>query len=66
MRKIVKINESQLNDLIEKVINEEIPHAYVEHWEHKFVKSVEVLLDSGYHLNDLIDKIKIIANKKQI
>jgi hypothetical protein len=66
MKKIVKINESQLNDLIEQIINEQSPRAYMEHWEHKFIKSVEVLLDNGYHPNDLMEKIKIIVNKKQI
>jgi len=66
MKKIVKINESQLNDLIEQIINEQSPRAYMEHWEHKFMKSIEVLLDNGYHPNDLIEKIKIIVNKKQI
>jgi hypothetical protein len=68
MKKIIKINESQLHNIIEKVITEEMnsPRAYMEHWEHKFMKSIEILLDNGYNPNQLMEKIKIIANKKQI
>ena len=68
MKRTITLNEIQIEKLIDNIINEEgnIPHAYVNHWENKFEKSVEILLKVGYHPNDLIDKIKIIINKNQI
>lgn len=64
MKKTIKLNESQLNVLIDNIINEEghVPSAYVEHWESKFHKSVEILIKLGWRPNDLIDKIKSITN----
>jgi hypothetical protein len=64
MKKIIKINESQLNNLIDKIINEDenVSRAYVEHWQHKFEKSTEVLLKIGYTTDDLERKIESIAN----
>ena len=68
MKKIIKLNESQLNKLIDDIITEEgnVPRAYVEHWEHQLVKSTEILLKIGFKPNDLIEKIKMIINKHQI
>lgn len=64
--KIIKLNENQLNDLIESVIEEQTPRLYIEHWENKFMKSAEILLNHGYNPEDLINKIKIMINKKEI
>jgi len=58
MKKIIRLNESQFKTLIDKVINEDTPRAYVEHWENKFKKSIEVLINVGYCRNDLIKIIK--------
>jgi hypothetical protein len=68
MRKIIKLNESQLFNLIDEkaaLIEQEYPR-YVEHWENKFEKSALILIKAGHSPNDLIEKIKIIANKNQI
>ena len=62
MKKTIKLNESQLNNLINKIINEDVSKAYVEHWQHKFEKSIEVLLQIGYSPDDLNKKIISIAN----
>ena len=40
MKKVVQLSESQFKTLIDKVINEDAPHAYVEHWENKFQKAL--------------------------
>ena len=66
MKKIIKLNESQLNELIDNIINEEgnVPRAYVQHWESKFEKSVEILIKMGYSPNDLIHKINAITNNQ--
>jgi len=68
MRKTIKLNENQLNVLIDNIISEDgnVPRAYAEHWENKFERSVEILLKIGYDPNELINKIKIIINKHQI
>jgi hypothetical protein len=72
MKKIIKLTEQQLNTIVNSVINEEgdlqdYP-VFVHHWEDKFEKSVEILLEIGRHPEDLIKKIQIIyeKNKKQI
>ena len=67
MKKTIKLNEAQFNNLIESIIEEQTPHAYMQHWEGKFMKSAEILLDNGFSPENLIQKIKIIIqNKKQI
>ena len=68
MRKTIKLNENQLNVLIDNIISEDgnVPRAYAEHWENKFEKSTEILLKIGYDPNELINKINIIINKHQI
>jgi len=69
MKKIIKLTESQFFNLIADqnviLMEQEYPR-YVEHWENKFEKSAEILIKAGHSPNDLIDKIKIIANKNQI
>jgi hypothetical protein len=68
MKKLIKLNESQFFNLIDektKLMEQEYPR-YVEHWENKFEKSAEILIKAGHSPNDLIQKIKIIANKTQI
>jgi hypothetical protein len=68
MKKIIKLNESQLNVLIDNIISEDgnVPRAYAEHWENKFEKSIDILLKIGYHPDELIKKIKIRTNNNQI
>lgn len=68
MRKVVKLSESQLQRIIKKIVTEQYttPRAYMNHWEHKFLKSVEILLDNGYQPNDLIKKIEMVVDKKQL
>lgn len=66
--KKIKLNESQVSKLIDNIISEEgnVPRAYVEHWESKFEKSIDILLKIGYHPDELIKKIKIRINNNQI
>jgi len=69
MKKIIRITESQLFSVIDKkknLIEQEMSSTYKEHWEHKFIKSTEVLLKLGHRPDELIEKIKIISNNKQI
>jgi hypothetical protein len=69
MKKIIRITESQLLNIVDKkknLIEQEISSTYREHWEHKFMKSIEVLLKLGHKPDELIEKIKIISNNKQI
>jgi hypothetical protein len=64
MQKVIRINESQLNEMIKKVMTENegnISPMYVKHWESKFIKAVTNLLSSGFKPEDLIEKIKIIV-----
>ena len=67
-RKVIKLDESQLLGIIKRIVIEEenTPRAYMDHWEHKFLKSIEILLDHGYQPDDLIKKIEMVVNKKQL
>lgn len=65
MQKVIRINESQLNEMIKKAINENtegISPLFVDHWRSKFEKSVVNLLKIGFKSDELIEKIKIIEN----
>lgn len=68
MKKIIKLTEQQVNTIVNSVISEEggdlqdYP-VFVHHWEAKFEKSVEILLDIGRQPEDLIEKIQIIYEK---
>lgn len=48
-------------DVIE---NKNAPTIVVLHWKNKFEKSIKVLLKHGYHVDELIEKIKEISNEK--
>jgi len=70
MKKIIRITESQFFNLIEqkKILFEQTSPTYINHWEQKFMKSVEILLELGHKPDELIKKIQIIESKnnKQI
>ncbi len=68
MRKRIKITEQQFNNIIKRTIGESNVQNYplfIEHWENKFCKSVEILLKLGNSPDDLIKKIKRISIEKQ-
>jgi hypothetical protein len=69
MKKIIRISESQLLNLASKkktIMEMEMSPAYREHWEHKFEKSIEILLKLGHTPDELTEKISLIATKQQI
>lgn len=66
MKKIIRITESQLFKVVDEKKNlmelEESP-TYINHWEHMFEKSTQILLKLGHDTDDLSKKIMEIANK---
>lgn len=64
MKKTIRITESQFFNLVDKkknLIELEMSPAYREHWEHKFEKSVQILLKLGHSIDELMRKIQNIA-----
>lgn len=72
MKKIVKLSESDLKEMIHNVIEEqndtktsinelETSPTYREHWEHKFEKSAQILLKLGHSPDELSNKIRKIS-----
>jgi len=69
MKKVIKLTEQQINSVIKKTIEEEeFIHkeypVFIQHWENKFERAVEILLKIGRTPDDLIKKIELINNKK--
>lgn len=61
MKKIIKLTEQQLNSVIKRSISEQDDYPmYMQHWESKFEKSVEILFKLGRSPEELIDKIQSI------
>jgi hypothetical protein len=66
MKKIIKITEQQLTNIVKRTIDEGDVQDYpvfIEHWENKFHRAVEILLKLGRSSDELIEEIKIIENK---
>jgi hypothetical protein len=66
MKKTIKINESQLNELINNVIMNESMNAeslHAHHWENMFEKSIMVLVKMGHDSNDLKKRIDDVILK---
>jgi hypothetical protein len=66
MKKIVKITESQLFNLVDRkknLMELETSPAYKLHWEHKFDQAAHVLLELGHNPDDLVRKIGEISHK---
>jgi hypothetical protein len=69
MKKVIRITESQLLSVVDskKLLMElETSPAYVEHWENKFAKSVEVLLKLGHSPDELVKKIQNLAGGNEV
>jgi hypothetical protein len=70
MKKIIRLTEQQLNNVINRVVDEEDNSlsdypVFVHHWENKFEKSVEILLKMGHTTDDLMRKINEIHEKNR-
>lgn len=68
MKKIIKLTEQQINNVIKRTIEEEDSNfgeypALVHHWENKFERSIEILLKIGRNPDELIKKIQSIYEK---
>lgn len=67
MKKIIRITEQQLGNVITRTVKEQREYpVFIEHWENKFNKAVDILLNMGHTPDDLINKIQIIYEKTQI
>ena len=66
MKKIVKITESQLFNLVKykrNLMELETSPAYKQHWEHKFEQAANILLKLGHSPDELFRKIDQIVHK---
>lgn len=69
MKKVIKITEQQLDVVIERVIEEQEFSSekdypvFIQHWENKFMRSIEILIKIGRSPEDLINKIQEVYEK---
>ena len=66
MKKIIRLTESQLFKVVDEkktLIEMENSPTYINHWEHMFEKSAQILLKLGHSTDGLSKKIMEIADK---
>lgn len=69
MKKVIKITEQQLDVVIKRVIEEQEFSSekdypvFIQHWENKFMRSIEILIKIGRSPEYLINKIQEVYEK---